>query len=288
MRRCPEVAAKRNDQPINDQGVPMQTQQISNHTVDSADGTRIGYRKLGQGSPIVLVHGSISTGEQWLAVAEQLADTNTVYLMDRRGRGLSADAEDYSLSTESDDIKAVLGAAGDGSALLGHSYGAICALEAVRTGASVSSLVLYEPPLPVDAPTAGAALEDYAAAVEAGDGDKAMRVAAKHFLRISPEETAGLAASPLWAGMVELSPTWTRELAEIDKTDVLIEQYSKVDVPTLLLVGEVSPAHLVGASRHLGQRLANVTEHPMPGQNHFAHVMDPAGVAEAINAFLHR
>jgi pimeloyl-ACP methyl ester carboxylesterase len=264
----------------------LETQLISNHTIESTDGTSIGYRKLGSGSPIVLIHGSISAGDQWLAVAEQLANNHTVYIVDRRGRGLSADAEDYSLSTESDDIKAMLGVAGDGSALLGHSYGAICALEAVRTGASVSSLVLYEPPRPVDAPTAGAALGVYTAAVDAGDGDKAMRVAAEHFLRISPEEAAGLAASPLWAGMVELSPTWTRELIEIDKTDVLIEQYSKVDVPTLLLVGEASPAHLVGASRHLQQGLANVTEKTFPGQNHFAHVMDPASVADAIYAFL--
>lgn len=264
----------------------METQLTSNHTVASTDGTLIGYRKLGSGSPIVLVHGSISTGEQWLAVAEQLAKSHTLYVMDRRGRGLSADAEDYSLSTESDDIKTVLGVAGEGSALLGHSYGAICALEAVRTGASASSLVLYEPPLPVNAPTAGAALDEYATAVQAGDGDKAMRIAAKHFLRISPEDTEALAASPLWDGMVELSPTWTRELSEIDKTNVLVEEYVKIDVPTLLLVGEASPSHLVGASRYLQQGLANVTETVFPGQNHFAHVMDPESVVQAINAFV--
>ncbi|QCO98173.1 alpha/beta hydrolase [Arthrobacter sp. 24S4-2] len=266
----------------------MQSQRISNQTVESVDGTLIGFRKLGSGSPIVLVHGSISTGEQWLAVAEQLADANTVYIMDRRGRGLSADAEKYSLRNEADDIKAVLDLSGEGSALLGHSYGAICALEAVRTGASVSSLVLYEPPLPVDAPTAGAALQEYAAAVDEGNGDKAMRIAATNFLRISPDETEALAASPLWPGMVELSPTWTRELSEIDLTDVLIQQYVEIDAPTLLLVGEASPAHLVGASRHLGQRMTNVTEHLVPGQNHFAHVMDPAGTADAIKAFLHQ
>ncbi|UZX03218.1 alpha/beta hydrolase [Arthrobacter sp. CDRTa11] len=266
----------------------MQTENITTHTVQSADGTLIGYRRLGSGSPIVLVHGSISTGDQWHGVAAELARTNTVYVMDRRGRGLSADAEEYALGTESDDIKALLEVAGEGSALLGHSYGAICALEAVRTGASVSSLVLYEPPLPVDAPTAGAALEDYAAAVNEGDGDKAMRIAAAHFLRISPEETEGLAASPLWAGMVGLSATWTRELREIDLTDVLIQQYADLDVSTLLLVGEASPTHLVGASTHLQQRLANVTGHRMPGQSHFAHVMDPAGVAGAIQAFINR
>lgn len=266
----------------------MNSQTITSHTVESVDGTPIGYRKLGSGKPVVLVHGSISTGEQWLPVAEQLAGSHTVYILDRRGRGLSGDAEDYSLSTESDDIKTILRIAGEGSALLGHSYGAICVLEAVRTGAQVSSLVLYEPPLPIESPTAGAALADYAAAAEAGDGDKAMHIAAEHFLRISPEETAGLAASPLWAGMVELSPTWTRELSEIDKTDVLVQEYIKIAVPTLLLVGEASPAHLVGASRYLQQRFPNVSDTTFQGQNHFAHVMDPSRVAGAIESFLQR
>lgn len=77
----------------------METQLITNRTIESADGTAIGYRKLGSGSPIVLVHGSISTGEQWLPVAGHLANSHTVYIMDRRGRGLSGDAEGYSLST---------------------------------------------------------------------------------------------------------------------------------------------------------------------------------------------
>lgn len=266
----------------------MENKTITSHTVESADGTLIGYRKLGSGSPIVVVHGSISTGEQWLSVATELANSHTVYLMDRRGRGLSGDAEEYSLSVESDDIKAMLGITGERAAVLGHSFGAICVLEAVRTGAAVSSLVLYEPPLPIDSPTAGAALVDYAAAIDASDGDAAMRVAAEHFFRISPEETAGLAASPLWAGMVELSPTWTRELSEIDKTDVLVEEYIKIEVPTLLLVGEASPYHLVGASTHLQQRMPNVTETVFPRQNHFAHVMDPQGVAGAIDVFMQR
>lgn len=264
----------------------MKNETVSSHTVVSADGTTIGYRKLGSGTPVVIVHGSICTGDQWMPVAEELAANHTVYVMDRRGRGLSGDAEPYSLGTESDDIKTMLAVAGNGAALLGHSYGAICALEAIRTGATVPSLVLYEPPLPIDSPTAGEALVDYAAAIEANDGDKAMRIAAKHFLRISPEETAGLAASPLWAGFVEQSPTWTRELREIDKTDVLVDEYIKIDVPTLLLVGEVSPSHLVGASNHLRQRMPDTTESVFPGQNHFVHVMDPQSVAAAINAFL--
>jgi pimeloyl-ACP methyl ester carboxylesterase len=262
------------------------THALTNATTISADGTLIGYRKLGNGTPVVILHGSISTGDDWVPVAAQLAEHHTVYVVDRRGRGLSGDHPNYALGNEADDIKAVLAVAGKGTAVIGHSFGAICVLEAVRTGAEVSSIVLYEPPLPVDGPTAGPALVDYAAAIESGEGDAAMRIATKHFLRISAEETEAVAASPLWPAMVELAPTWTRELAEIDATDALIAGYGAISVPALLLVGSESPSHLVGASEYLDQHLPDSRTIVCAGQGHFAHIMDPQAVAHAILEFL--
>ena len=52
----------------------------------SADGTTIGYRQLGRGPGIVVVHGSRSAGYYHLPLAEALADVFTLYLLDRRGR----------------------------------------------------------------------------------------------------------------------------------------------------------------------------------------------------------
>jgi pimeloyl-ACP methyl ester carboxylesterase len=264
----------------------MPAQSPSNHTVASADGTEIGYRRLGKGRGLVIVHGSINTSEDWLPAADVLASDFTVLVMDRRGRGLSADAAEYTLQTEADDIRAVLNEAGEGAALLGHSYGAICALEAVRTGAVVTDLVLYEPPLPVDGPVAGSELAAYATAIAAGDPDKALRIASKHFLRISAEETEGMAASPLWEGMKALAPTWTRELREIDLCAPRIAEYDQLDERTLLLLGSVSPSHLTAATHHLEEHLPQAGLKILPGQSHFAHVMDPAGTAAVISAFL--
>jgi pimeloyl-ACP methyl ester carboxylesterase len=264
----------------------LMTHAMINATAHSVDGTSIGYRKLGSGTPVVLVHGSISTGEDWVSVAQQLADNHTVFVMDRRGRGLSGDHAHYALGNESDDIKAVLAVAGTGAALLGHSYAAICVLEAIRTGAEVSSVVLYEPPLPIEGPTAGPALKKYAAAIESGLGDAAMRIAAEHFLRFSQEETEAVAASPLWPRMVALSPTWTRELAEIDKTNMLIDDYASASIPVLLLSGEESPSHVVRASEYLGRHLPNSKTTVLAGQGHLAHIADPVGVGRAILDFL--
>ncbi|GAB90808.1 alpha/beta fold hydrolase [Gordonia rhizosphera] len=257
---------------------------------ESADGTTIGYHRLGEGSPIVIVHGSISGADSWLPVAQELAAHHTVYVLDRRGRGLSGDAEDYDLGTETDDINAVIDVAtretGEPPALLGHSYGAICVLETIRRGGAVTSMVLYEPPLAVDGPVAGEHLAEYRAAGAEGDWDGAMQVACEHFLRISPEETAGLRSTPLWADFVALAPTWSRELAEIDASAAVNAEYGALTVRTVLLVGGESPSHLVGASEYLASRLPDATKVDFPGQGHFANLMAPAAVATAIHEFL--
>ncbi len=90
--------------------------------IESRDGTTIGFRKLGQSPGLVVVHSSIATGDEWSRMASALADRFTVHLVDRRGRGLSGDADAYSIDTEIADIAAVLDAAGPDASLVGHSY----------------------------------------------------------------------------------------------------------------------------------------------------------------------
>ncbi len=269
---------------------PPETNDVATGAVESADGTRIGYRRMGSGPAIVLVHGSIATGEPYLGFAAQLAEHHSVYVMDRRGRGLSDDAPDYTIGTEAADIIAVLTRAaqetGSVPVLWGHSYGAICTLEAVRLGADVESLVVFEPPLPYDGPVAGDHLGEYAAAISVGDRDRAMRIAARHFLRISAEETEGLASTPLWDAFLDLTPTWSRELAEIDATASVLSEYGDLPVRTLLLIGEISPGHLIASSKSLAAQLPDATVNVLEGQNHFAHVLDPAGLAAAVRSFV--
>ena len=58
-------------------------------SVSTQDGTTIGYRQLGRGPGLVLLHGSMSSGYNHLQLANALSDAFTVYIPDRRGRGLS-------------------------------------------------------------------------------------------------------------------------------------------------------------------------------------------------------
>src|SRR5918998_6394003 len=118
-------------------------------TVTSEDGTRIAGWRSGEGPPLVLVHGTAADHSRWKPVLPAFEERFTVYAVDRRGRGDSGDAEDYAIEREFEDVAAVVDTIGEPANLLGHSYGALCALEAALLTPNVRKLVLYEPPMEV-------------------------------------------------------------------------------------------------------------------------------------------
>ena len=109
--------------------------------VTSSDGTTIGFDRLGQGPPVVLVCGGSVDRMSNAPVAELLAADHTAFNYDRRGRGDSGDTQPYAVDREIEDIAAVVDAAGGSAFLYGTSSGAVLALKARRSStASRSSL----------------------------------------------------------------------------------------------------------------------------------------------------
>jgi pimeloyl-ACP methyl ester carboxylesterase len=253
--------------------------------VRSADGASIGFLQLGSGPAVVFAHGSLSTGESWLQVAAAMAGKFNCCLLDRRGRGLSGDAGDYSIEKEVEDIQAVLDAAGPGSSLLGHSYGAVCALEAALR-VRIDRLVLYEPPLPVDGPLVGSALEPYRKAIANNQLDEALMIGLTQFVRMNPTDIAGFRASPGWKALAALTPGWTRELIALDQLDSNLERYRQVEAPTLLLLGANTQPHHRRASAELAKVLPNSITVQLEGQGHTANLTAPDVVAREMSDFL--
>ena len=126
------------------------TAPITKGSVVSKDGTSIGYLRLGQGPAVVLLHGSMESASSHTRLALALADAFTVYLPDRRGRGMSGPyLPGYGIRTEVDDLDAVLAQSG-AEMVFGVSAGGLAALEAARTRPAVRKVAVYEPALVMD------------------------------------------------------------------------------------------------------------------------------------------
>src|SRR5262249_41733685 len=197
----------------------------------------------------------------------------------------SGDTSAYAIDREYEDIKTVLEVAGPGAHLLGHSYGAICALGAALR-APIGRLVLYEPPLPVEGPVVGAALAPYRAAVVSHQLDEALTIGLRDLVHLSAEEIAALRPTPLWKQMAALTPTWTRELEAIDRLGPSLERYRQLAAPTLLLLGTATAAHHQVATAALVKTLPNACIVRLQGEGHVAHLTVPDRVAKEITDFL--
>lgn len=107
--------------------------------------TDLHVRVWGDGEPVVLVHGSMSTGRTTWEQQRPLADRGYHLLVpDRRGYGQSPDVEGEDFEVDAADVIDLLE---DGTHLVGHSYGALAGLlAAARRPEPVRSLAVVEPP----------------------------------------------------------------------------------------------------------------------------------------------
>ena len=119
-------------------------------SVTSADGTTIGYRQIGRGPAVVVLHGSNESAASHTQLAQALASDFTVYLPDRRGRGRSGPHQpDHRMATEVEDLQAVVAASGARS-VFGVSISGLIALRTALVTPSIRQVAAYEPALLLD------------------------------------------------------------------------------------------------------------------------------------------
>jgi pimeloyl-ACP methyl ester carboxylesterase len=259
-------------------------------TIRSADGTRIAYERSGDGPPLVLVHGGSADHTRWAPVLPALAARFSVYAMDRRGRGGSSDGSGpYDIEDEFTDVATVVNAAASGGAvsLLGHSYGALCSLEAALRTPHLKRLILYEPPIPQGAPMTPPALvarlEDL---LQAGDREGVVETFLLEGPRVPPQELAQMKRLPAWPARVAAAHTIPRELAASESYRFDATRFCGLAVPTLLLLGGDSPSFLGAALEALHGALPSNRVAVLAGQRHTAMDTAPELFVREVLAFL--
>jgi len=269
-------------------------------TVSSADGTTIAYQSIGAGRDLIIVGGTLRTGADYVPLAQELASSFAVHLIDRRGRGASgAQGPDYSIDKECDDLLAVQAATG-ASAVFGHSYGGFVALEAARRTGLFSHIVAYEPGVSIAGSIPMAWAPRYRELLAAAD----TRGAFASFVRGIGSLPRPIAMMPMWylravLRLVLRKDRWQRmeplletnvaeheEEARLD--DGTVERYRAVRGRVLLLGGSKSPAFLTTELLPaLQQVIGESTVEILDGLDHFApDEKAPELVAEKVRSFL--
>lgn len=273
-------------------------------TVTSADGTTIGWRQLGSGPGIVVLHGSMSTGYNHLQLAEALADARTVYLVDRRGRGLSGPYRDGDgLRQEVQDLRAVLDGTGSDS-VFAISVGADIALSAAVKSTRIARLAIYEPLLFPDQETGRAVMARFDKQLAAGKIPAALATAMKGAQLSSPvfnalphwlltAMTAGFAKRTPpgdYMSFADLTPALHHEGREITEMSGDLRALRDVRARVLLLGGSKSSPLIKNALGRVASELGDATRVELPGLDHSSPWNkqlrgNPGPIAEVLRGF---
>lgn len=280
----------------------MKYSKINQHSITSTDGTTISYSTIGKGPGVIIIPGALEVAREFYELATCLAESYTVHIIERRGRGQSGPQGDhYDISKECEDVLA-LHKATNAPYIIGHSYGGLIALEAARNNNTFLKLALYEPGVSINGSIPTNWMPLYREQLAQG---KYLDAFTDFSLAIGPESAKKL---PRWImklilrfmlgkahlkQILSLLPESLREHEEVAKLDNSYKNYAQVTANVLLMYGGKSVKQGVGlhwvdsTMRELKNTLPNSTTKVFARLDHFGLIKAGAPeVAKAIGEFL--
>ena len=251
-----------------------------------SDGTEAQAVDEGIGTPILVIHGGMGDSTVWAPVTDRLRDRFRTVRLQRRQYRMDL-PRPISMAQEVEHVAAIA-AELDRPVLVGHSSGAVLALEAlVADPAKYAGVVLYEPPVVIGEPLGGAKLAPARAALEQDKPGRAIAIFLRDVVQLSPlmAQIAGffIGRHPDYRQRV------VRQLDDNDAIDALgvrLDEYAKLDLPALLIGGDRSPRHLAERLDALERALPRTRRLVMHGQGHNAEREAPDRLAKAIAKFI--
>jgi pimeloyl-ACP methyl ester carboxylesterase len=269
----------------------------------AADGIDVEYERHGDGQPLILLHGGMAPGEYWQPTLDHFEEFGAV-VPQRPGFGTCLDdpaetGPDEVLDREVASVRALVddldGESGSDEkpVLLGHSFGALTAIETARAlsedgeGDAIEAVVGYEPAILPEAFAEHADLADrMAARLDDGDREGSMKLYVEQVLHPDgiDDLDAWLAEWPVWPDCVD-------RLEAVIRMNRAVERYElperlAVDVPVLVLTGTEGPQFLRESAREAHDALPSSRLVEFDGVSHSGPSEAPARVADELRAFL--
>lgn len=273
-------------------------------SVISKDGTTIGYRQIGQGPALILLHGGMQAAQHLTRLAEDLSDSFAVYIPDRRGRGLSGPANETSssLEKECEDVYALL-LKSCAHYVFGLSSGGAIALQSALRFSVIQKVAVYEPPLPGYGPSPTRWIARYNQEIQEGNLGAALVTVLKgvglfpwmkytpRFLLV-PLMKWGLQRSERNVEgdipIKELIPTMRFDVQLVSETENTLSSLAQLKADALLLGGSKAPVYLQQTLDILERTLPHARRVRLPNLDHLgpSNEGNPALVAAELRRFL--
>jgi len=231
----------------------------------------------------------MSDESPWQRVAETMATRNRVLLIRRRLYRLDVPVRvETAMADQVSEVLTVASGLGEPCVIVGHSSGAIVALEALATDPRpFSGAVLYEPPTPLDDLPLGqpTTVLRARAALAHGHTGRALQI----FLREAVEVPAWLSAiTPAMALLPDVRRYVARQIDDLDSIvqfGVRTGTYQSIDRAVWFLTGEKSPVHLRQRCERLTAALPHADLVTLPRTGHGANQSNFRQLGELICDF---
>lgn len=251
----------------------------------------LAYDVVGDGPPLVVLHGLFGSARNWRAIAKSLADSNRVFTLDLRNHGESPWADDMSYEAMADDLQHFMSRQRiEGAAVMGHSMGGKAAMTLALTMPEIVGKLVVVDIAPVVRPPD---LRAYVRAMEAVDLSSISRRAEVGELLAPVVEDRSVRAFLLQNLVTkEGRLQWRLNLEAIDRQMEAIGGFPQ----TLLDAQYTGATHFITGAlsdyvkaeyRTLILRLfPNATMSVIAGAGHWVHAEKPDSFLRAVRRFL--
>lgn len=263
--------------PSSEQQAPAQAVRPADQFFDS-NGVKIRYIEMGQGEPLLLIHGfSVNTEFQWGGNLARLAEKYRVIAMDCRGHGKSDKphgAENYGAAMIEDPIRLLDHLGIEKAHVMGYSMGGAITINLVaRHPDRVISAIVGGNGWTPGGPEMEELTNTIATGLENGQGIKPL------ILALTPEGQAPMPEAQLeQLNSMAMAANDPAALASVARGMVALavprEMIEKNQVPTEIIVGTADPlSRLVGPTR---EAMPNLQVVLLDGDNHMTAPRNPA------------
>ncbi len=264
------------------------------HRVRSADGTEVAGRVQGEGPPLVFLPAGPGTSEaSWRHVVPHLAGSFACYMVDTRGRGLSAPSDDHRPERLCEDVVAFVRRLGTPAGIV--EWGSdLWGRVAVAAGDAVSGVAIYDTGVdavmdPAIAPQFGEVIGGVAERAGQGKLEEAAEfLIERSHLLYSEEDYYAEAAPRFWREAVPNIPVFVQELMLAGEAPAGAtgdpETLARVQAPVLLMRGARSNEWFRKSIDYLAGHLPDAAVRDIDAA-HFGPYLAPEEVAREISGF---